>query len=84
MSAREIGGVRVTGRERQILFHVLALESYKAIGATLGISERTVEAHVRNLARKIDDASTVPTYKRVLAWAIEHVGPPLPPGLPAG
>lgn len=66
----EIDGVKLTGRERDVLGCVLRLESYKAIGRRLGISGRTAEVHVANLARKIPGEE--PAYKRVLAWAMRH------------
>ena len=43
----------LTARERQILGHIAEGMTNKEIGATLGISARTVEAHRDSLMRKI-------------------------------
>lgn len=43
----------LTGRERQILLHVAEGMTNKEIGAKLGISTRTVEAHRDSLMRKL-------------------------------
>jgi DNA-binding CsgD family transcriptional regulator len=44
---------RITGREMEIVDLVLAGSSNKAIGETLGISERTVEAHCLHVYNKL-------------------------------
>jgi DNA-binding NarL/FixJ family response regulator len=43
----------LTAREREILVHVAQGETNREIGATLGISTRTVEAHRDSLMRKL-------------------------------
>lgn len=43
----------LTGREREILIHIAEGKTNKEIGALLGISTRTVEAHRDSLMRKI-------------------------------
>jgi DNA-binding NarL/FixJ family response regulator len=43
----------LTGREREILVHIAQGKTNKEIGAELGISTRTVEAHRDSLMRKI-------------------------------
>jgi DNA-binding NarL/FixJ family response regulator len=43
----------LTGREREILIHIAEGKTNKEIGAVLGISTRTVEAHRDSLMRKI-------------------------------
>lgn len=43
----------LTGRERQILVHIAQGKTNKEIGAELGISTRTVEAHRDSLMRKL-------------------------------
>lgn len=40
-------------REREVLQHVARGHTYKAIGAELFISEKTVENHVRNILKKL-------------------------------
>jgi two-component system response regulator FixJ len=43
----------LTGRERQVLDHLLAGKTSKEIAKELAISPRTAEAHRRNLLRKL-------------------------------
>jgi DNA-binding NarL/FixJ family response regulator len=43
----------LTGREREILIHIAEGKTNKEIGAVLGISTRTVEAHRDSLMRKL-------------------------------
>ncbi len=43
----------LTGREREILIHIAEGKTNKEIGAALGISTRTVEAHRDSLMRKL-------------------------------
>ncbi len=43
----------LTGREREILVHIAQGKTNKEIGAELGISTRTVEAHRDSLMRKL-------------------------------
>jgi DNA-binding CsgD family transcriptional regulator len=40
-------------REREVLQHVARGHTYKAIGAKLFISQKTVENHVRNISKKL-------------------------------
>lgn len=40
-------------REREVLQHVARGHTYRAIGAELFISEKTVENHVRNILKKL-------------------------------
>ena len=47
------GRVIFTDREKQVLEMLVAARSNKEIGATLGIEERTVKAHVAKLLRKV-------------------------------
>ena len=44
----------LTSREREILVHIAQGETNREIGAKLGISTRTVEAHRDSLMRKLD------------------------------
>jgi len=50
---------RLTGRERQILGHVAAGLSNKAIAKALGISHDTVKLHVRHILAKLGLSSRV-------------------------
>jgi two-component system nitrate/nitrite response regulator NarL len=59
---------QLTGRERQILAHVAAGESNKAIARALGISHDTVKLHVRHVLAKLSVASRV----EAAVYAVEH------------
>lgn len=58
----------LTGRERQILAHVAAGMSNKAIARALGISHDTVKLHVRHILAKLSLASRV----EAAVYAVEH------------
>jgi len=45
---------RLTGRERDVLHHLVVGASNKSIGATLGITERTVSSHIASIFRKLN------------------------------
>jgi len=47
------GRVTFTGREKEVLELLVASRSNKEIGSALGITERTVKAHVAKLLRKV-------------------------------
>ena len=49
---------KLTGRERDVLSHVLEGHSNKAIGRALGISHRTVEIHRARAMAKFGTGST--------------------------
>ncbi|MDF3041080.1 MAG: protein kinase [Thermomicrobiales bacterium] len=55
----------LTRREREVAAHVAAGRSNREIAELLFVSERTVEAHVANILRKLD----VPSRAGVAAWA---------------
>ncbi|HKK07842.1 MAG TPA: response regulator transcription factor [Gemmatimonadota bacterium] len=55
-------------RELEVLRHVAAGKTNRAIGETLSISERTVERHVSNIFHKLH----VSTRTAAAAWAYEH------------
>jgi two-component system nitrate/nitrite response regulator NarL len=59
---------QLTGRERQILAHVAAGLSNKAIARALGISHDTVKLHVRHILAKLSLASRV----EAAVFAVEH------------
>ena len=59
---------QLTGRERQILAHVAAGMSNKAIARALGISHDTVKLHVRHVLAKLSLASRV----EAAVYAVEH------------
>ena len=52
-------GHHLTPREREILSHIVAGETYSQIAASLYISEKTVSVHVSNLLRKTGTASRI-------------------------
>lgn len=55
----------LTGREREVLAHLVAGRSYGEIARSLFISEKTVSVHVSNLMRKTGTSSRV----EAAAWA---------------
>lgn len=59
---------QLTARERQILAHVAAGRSNKAIARALGISHDTVKLHVRHILAKLSLSSRV----EAAVFAVEH------------
>jgi serine/threonine-protein kinase len=57
----------LTEREREVLSLVAESLSYKAIGARLFVAERTVEAHVKQIFRKLHPDANPDSHRRVLA-----------------
>jgi DNA-binding CsgD family transcriptional regulator/tetratricopeptide (TPR) repeat protein len=71
MSARRaakaaFGGL--TGREREVATLIACGQTNRAIAETLSVSERTVDAHVGNILRKLGFASR----SQIAAWAVER------------
>ncbi len=65
----------LTERERQVLEHVARGSTNKEIAASLGISENTVNFHMRNILSKLHLRNRA----QVVAWAIEHgIDPSVP------
>ena len=65
----ETRGARgLTERELQVLRHVAAGKTNKAIARELFVSEKTVERHVSNIFGKLD----VPSRAAATAYAYEH------------
>lgn len=58
---------RLTGRETEVLALVAQGHSNTAIGTTLGLSERTVETHMRSIFGKLDLYDDGTTHRRVRA-----------------
>lgn len=58
----------LTLRELQVLRLVVAGKTNKAIGAALGLSERTIDRHVSNILTKLD----VPSRAAATAYAYTH------------
>ncbi|MBI1759609.1 MAG: response regulator transcription factor [Actinobacteria bacterium] len=58
---------RLTEREREVLAHMAEGRSNQAIATALTLTERTVEAHVRNLFTKLDLAPEADDHRRVRA-----------------
>lgn len=57
---------RLTPREREVLDYLLAAKTSKEIGTQLGISDRTVEKHRREILRKLEVDSTPGIFRVVL------------------
>jgi len=53
ISAPEGAPSALTPREREVLHHVSRGQTYRRVGETLFISEKTVETHVRNILGKL-------------------------------
>ena len=67
--AKESGPVQVLSeREREVLQHVARGHSYREIGATLFIAEKTVENHVRNILGKLH----LNRRQELVRYAVEH------------
>jgi DNA-binding CsgD family transcriptional regulator len=60
----------LTPREREVAARVAAGCSNREIGEELFVSERTVEAHVANILRKLG----VPSRAGIAAWVAQHGG----------
>jgi DNA-binding NarL/FixJ family response regulator len=58
----------LTRREREVAAHIAAGRSNREIAEALFVSERTVEAHVTNILRKL----VVPARAGIAAWAARH------------
>jgi DNA-binding CsgD family transcriptional regulator len=59
------GAAGLTPREREVAAQIAAGRSNREIAAALFVSERTVEAHVANILRKLDK----PSRAGIAAWA---------------
>ena len=63
-------GATLTPREREVIQHIARGYLYKEIGQRLGISVKTVEAHVSSVLRKLQ----LSTRHELTAWAFERKG----------
>jgi len=59
---------KLTQREIEILKHIAAGKSNKAIANSLDITEGTVKVHVKNLLKKLE----LKTRVEAAVWAVEH------------
>jgi len=59
---------KLTQREIEILKHIAAGKSNKAIANALSITEGTVKVHVKNLLKKLE----LKTRVEAAVWAVEH------------
>jgi len=66
--AQDDGLDQLTAREREVLRHIARGYLYKEIALRLGISVKTVEAHVSSVLRKLQ----LSTRHELSAWAIER------------
>jgi DNA-binding CsgD family transcriptional regulator len=62
----------LTPREREVATHIAAGESSRAIAEQLFVSERTIEAHVANIMRKLG----VPSRAGIAAWVGQQSSSP--------
>ena len=62
----------LTPREREVIQHIARGYLYKEIGQRLGISVKTVEAHVSSVLRKLQ----LSTRHELTTWAWERFDPP--------
>ena len=58
---------QLTEREREVLAHVAEGLSNQAIAARLFVTERTVEAHVKQIFQKLDLSADSSSHRRILA-----------------
>jgi DNA-binding NarL/FixJ family response regulator len=58
---------QLTEREREVLAHVAEGLSNQAIATRLFVTERTVEAHVKQIFQKLDLTASPDSHRRVLA-----------------
>lgn len=66
--ARSTGAEPLSDREREVLQYVARGHTYKEIGATLFIAEKTVENHVRNILGKLH----LNRKQELIRYALEH------------
>ena len=71
--AGDDGGLdQLTPREREVIQHIARGCLYKEIGQRLGISVKTVEAHVSSVLRKLQ----LSTRHELTTWAWQRLDPP--------
>ncbi len=61
-----VGGLTV--RERAVVALIAQGQSNREIASKLTITERTVEAHIRNIRSKLNATSRT----QIAVWAVEH------------
>ena len=66
--AKSTGAEPLSEREREVLQYVARGHTYKEIGATLFIAEKTVENHVRNILGKLH----LNRKQELIRYALEH------------
>jgi DNA-binding NarL/FixJ family response regulator len=66
--AKSTGAEPLSDREREVLQYVARGHTYKEIGATLFIAEKTVENHVRNILGKLH----LNRKQELIRYALEH------------
>ena len=71
---RDVELDQLTPREREVIQHIARGYLYKEIGQRLGISVKTVEAHVSSVLRKLQ----LSTRHELTTWAWERFAPPKP------
>ena len=66
--AKASGASPLSEREREVLQHVARGHTYREIGETLYIAEKTVENHVRNILGKLH----LSRKQELMRYALEH------------
>jgi DNA-binding NarL/FixJ family response regulator len=66
--AKAVGASPLSDREREVLQHVARGHTYREIGETLYIAEKTVENHVRNILGKLH----LNRKQELMRYALEH------------
>ena len=69
---RDVDVDQLTPREKEVIQHIARGYLYKEIGQRLGISVKTVEAHVSSVLRKLQ----LSTRHELTTWAWERFDPP--------
>jgi len=63
--------IYLTSRERDIAAYLFKFATYKVIGGCLGISERTVECHVKRMREKLECKNKLELVKKL---RLHHLG----------
>ena len=64
--------LQVTGREREVLHWAASGKTFEEIGVILGISQRTVEAHIYNAMKKLNVYNTPQAVAKAVMLGLIH------------